>query len=414
MVRVLVLILFSLPSAAQVAFINGVWFDGSGFSPKTGYAVDGHLTFHNPSHIDSTVDLAGAYVIPPFGEAHNHNVEPLSKMDILVQKYLRHGIYYVKNPDCLPGAREQVADKINSPTSIDVVFSNGGFTGTGGHPVEFVERNIQRGIWTAAEGEGKFYYQVDTSQALDQKWPRFLTTKPDFVKTYLLYSQDYAARKDAQEFFGWKGLSPEVLTAIVRKAHSAGLRVSTHIETAADFHNALAAGVDEINHMPGFRIGTDVRPHPDAAFEISDADAERAAKQGAYVVTTLGGARAIDPAGANAAQRRTQDEVNIRNLRRLAAHHVRLAVGSDDYRNDALPEALYLSGLHALDNRALLVAWCDTTAQTIFPKRKIGRLQEGYEASFLGLEGDPLKDFSKVTRIKFRVKQGHVLQISGE
>jgi len=67
--------------------------------------------------------------------------------------------------------------------------------------------------------------------------------------------------------------------------------------------------------------------------------------------------------------------------------------------------------LRALDNRTLLEMWCDTTAQTIFPKRKIGKLQEGYEANFLALEGDPLKDFSNVTRIKVRVKQGRVLEV---
>src|SRR5207249_5838999 len=56
----------------------------------------------------------------------------------------------------------------------------------------------------------------------------------------------------------WKGLDPALLPEIVQKAHATGLRVSTHIENAADFHNALVAGVDEINHMPGFRYGADI------------------------------------------------------------------------------------------------------------------------------------------------------------
>jgi hypothetical protein len=30
------------------------------------------------------------------------------------------------------------------------------------------------------------------------------------------------------------------------------LATRTHIETAADFHHAIVAGVDEIAHMPGF------------------------------------------------------------------------------------------------------------------------------------------------------------------
>jgi imidazolonepropionase-like amidohydrolase len=42
----------------------------------------------------------------------------------------------------------------------------------------------------------------------------------------------------------------------------------------------------------------------------------------------------------------------------------------------------------------------------IFPNRKIGELKEGYEASFLVLEGNPMEDFSKVKKIRMRVKQG--------
>src|SRR5437016_4341072 len=67
---------------------------------------------------------------------------------------------------------------------------------------------------------------------------------------------------------------------IVAKAHASNLRVSTHIESAADFHTALLAGVDEINHMPGFRYRDDVKPHQLSEFEITDSDAKRAAKQG--------------------------------------------------------------------------------------------------------------------------------------
>jgi len=46
------------------------------------------------------------------------------------------------------------------------------------------------------------------------------------------------------------------------------------------------AGVDEINHMPGFRYGSDVEKHAITEFEISEADARLAAKQQTFVVTT--------------------------------------------------------------------------------------------------------------------------------
>ena len=60
----------------------------------------------------------------------------------------------------------------------------------------------------------------------------------------------------------------------------------------------------------------------------------------------------------------------------------------------------------------LLKMWTETTAQTIFPGRKIGELREGYEASFLALEGNPLDDIMNVHRIKLRFKQGMPVQLS--
>ena len=61
------------------------------------------------------------------------------------------------------------------------------------------------------------------------------------------------------------------------------------------------------------------------------------------------------------------------------------------------------------DPLTLLTMWCETTPATIFPDRKIGRLQDGYEASFLVLDGNPLDDFTNTGRITLRVKQGHLL-----
>ena len=393
----------------KIAFKNGQWFDGNSFKRKDGYAVNGVLTFRRPAQIDQTVDLEGKFVVPPFGEAHNHNVEPLNKVDELIRRYLEHGIFYVKNPNNLPSGRDQVAAKINRPDSIDAAFSNGGFTVAGGHPAEIVKRNIDRGLWTEADGDGAFYYAIANEAELDREWPQFLQTRPDFVKTYLLFSDDYKARKDDPKYFGWKGLDPALLKTVVQKAHAAGLRVSTHVESTADFHAALVAGVDEINHMPGFRTSGDVKTHAMSEFAIAESDAQAAARQDTFVVTTLGDAAAIDANGANAALRSERNNLNRRNLQLLKKYHVKLAPGSDSYRSDTLPEALYLESLHVFDNSELLTMWCTTTANTIFPKRSIGSLKEGYEASFLVLKANPLENFNAVQQITLRVKQGHIL-----
>lgn len=93
----------------------------------------------------------------------------------------------------------------------------------------------------------------------------------------------------------------------------------------------------------------------------------------------------------------------------MKKHGVRVIVGSDSYRNTSVPEAMYLASLGVYSNAELLRLWADDTARGIFPNRRIGTLEPGYEASFLVLDGDPLADFSNVKRIRLRVKQGFTI-----
>jgi hypothetical protein len=58
----------------QIALTHGHWFNGTGFEPRTMYSVDGRFASTGPVRIDRTIDLAGAWIVPPFGEAHNRNL----------------------------------------------------------------------------------------------------------------------------------------------------------------------------------------------------------------------------------------------------------------------------------------------------------------------------------------------------
>lgn len=398
-------------------FVNGRWFDGQKFIAKKFYTVGARLTSKKPSRIDSVIDLTGKYVVPPFGEAHNHNVEwnNAETFARTTRMYLEAGVFYVKNPNNLPRARAPLHGKINIPTSIDVVFANGGLTAFGGHPLGVVRRNLERGGMTTEDAEGAFYFTIDNLADLDRKWETIKAGRPDFIKTYLQYSEEYAKRKDDESYVDWRGLDPALLPAIVRRAHRAGLRVSTHVETATDFHHALVAGVDEINHTPGFRPekGDWTKYRDSSRYKISERDARLAARKRVVVVTTL--VSAIDRAlGKTEGEIQVSDALRnllVYNLQVLKKHGVRIAIGSDSYRQTSLVEALNLHRLKVFDNLTLLKMWCETTAATIFPKRKIGHLKEGYEASFLVLGGNPIQDFRYVQRIEMRVKQGEILSI---
>jgi imidazolonepropionase-like amidohydrolase len=392
-------------------FANGSCFDGQKFVNKKFYSVAGRLTSKRPARVDRVYDLSGKYVVPPFAEAHNHNLSwSDDKSFARVNKmYLEAGIFYVKNPNSLLRSREATMTRINLPTSVDGILSNGGLTASGGHPIEMVtpDHGFQPG-----DGEGGFYYIVDTVADLERKWSTIKLGKPDFIKTYLLYSEEYDKRKDDKAYDGWKGLNPAILPAIVQRAHRDGLRVSTHVETATDFHNAVIAGVDEINHVPGFRPDRyDIRSYANLTpYQISEADAKLAGEKRIVVVTTIGETaeqtfnERFDERGRLALR-----ATLVENLRLLHKHGVAIAIGSDSFDHTALPEALSIAKLKVFDNLTLLKMWCETSAAAIFPKRKIGYIKDGYEASFLVLSANPLTDFKNVTSIEFRFKQGELL-----
>jgi amidohydrolase family protein len=413
-----VLLAFTVQAQVQTTtshnyeFANGNVFDGQKFVRRTFYTEGNRLTSKRPARVDRVFDLSGKYVVPPFGEAHNHNLDWSSdeRFARVNKMYLDAGIFYVKNPNSLLRSKEPTSARINLPTSVDGILSNGGLTSSGGHPIEIV--TPQRGF-TPDDGEGGFYYVIDTAADLEKKWPIIRAGKPDFIKTYLLYSEEYAKRKDDKAYDGWKGLDPAVLPKIVEKAHHDGLRVSTHVESAADFHNAVLAGVDEVNHLPGFRPDrNDISNFANLApYQLSEADAKLAGQKHIVVVTTIG--ETADqtfntqfPEQARLAVR----SMLVQNLHLLQKHRVPIAIGSDSFRQTALAEALSLAKIEAFDNVTLLKMWCETTAAAIFPKRRIGQLKDGYEANFLVLTADPLVDFTNVKTIELRVKHGEPLQ----
>ncbi len=384
-------------------FIHGNWFDGQGFSRASFFSVNGILTSKRPPKIDKLFDLAGKYILPPYADAHNHSIDGFKRVEERIRKYLTDGVFYVKNPNSIPRYTKGLLGKINISTSVDVIFSNGGLTVSGGHPIELVRRNTGLGIFTEKDAEGGMYYIIDNVTDLDRKWARIIADKPDFIKTYLLYSEEFSKRRDDTAYFGWKGLNPLLLPEIVRRAHHDSLRVSTHIESAKDFHNALVAGVDEINHMPGFRADS---ASDFSRYEIAEEDAREAGSKGVFVVTTLAGSDVL-----SATYQEKLDRLHIRNLNILKKYHVRMAIGSDEYRQTSVREAMYLAHLRVFDTAELLRAWCEYTAAAIFPKRKIGRLEEGYEASFVVLSGNPMQDFANTQKIDLRVKQGQIMTI---
>src|SRR5258708_40081972 len=88
------------------------------------------------------------------------------------------------------------------------------------------------------------------------------------------------------------GLRLDREAEIIHRAKAAGLRTGAHIEDAAGFHNALAAGIDVIMHLPAFPYPLDRqaayrnKSNWEERFAIPGSDIELAARRDVTVVMT--------------------------------------------------------------------------------------------------------------------------------
>jgi hypothetical protein len=405
--------------AQAIAWNRGLWFDGATFVPGTRWSVDGVFVERKPPHLDREEDLRDRHVVPAYGDAHHHGIDSSDGLSDKITVFLEAGIFYAKNPNSIAGLlTPEVRAKLNRPDSVDVVFSNGGLTSTGGHPAPLHASLASVGVFPGLKPEdmeNSAYFIIDNRADLDAKWPRILAGKPDFIKTFLLFTERSSPSVLDGEAgngngAGHHGLDPRVLQAIVARAHASGLRVTSHIDTAADFRQAVEAGVDEINHLPQ----PDQRYSPDlSAYVIDAATARLAARNGLTVVTTASTTERLSP-HLNPAWIPAMRANQVANLKTLREAGVKLAIGSDAISGErryvtARDEVKFLAANRMLDPLALLQAWSVNTPKTIFPNRKVGELHPGFEVNFLVLGGDPLEDPDNLHRIAMRVKQGRVL-----
>lgn len=420
----------NFPARAQTApertktyeFKNGRWFDGKTFKRTVFYSVGGVLTKKRPAQIDETVDLKNGFVIPPFGDAHTHNLDGTRDLEKMSQAYLAEGTFYVQVTGNHASGAKQARPLLNKPSTLDVVYANAMLTCTYGHPFMVYEPRAM-GIYNPADAfkrveevkksrraENDAYVFLDSKTDVDRKWEKILATKPDIIKIALLDAENYEKDASANDMIN-RGLSPEVAAYVVEKAHQSNLRVFAHIETANDFRLGLKIGVYGFAHAPYYDWNGKLETKPQD--DLTIADLKLAAEKNVVVIPTA--ARGIfnqtdyDANGKGTLNRERFGRVIERYKKLYNEMHrngVRLAFGLDTYGLTLMPEIWYFHDNKIFDNRTLLKIAIETTPQTIFPSRKIGRLREGYEASFLVLNGDPLKDFNQVKNIELRFKQG--------
>ncbi len=411
-------------------FSNGNWFDGKKFKRQTFYSVKGIFTRRAPSKIDETVDLQNGFVIPPFADAHTHNLDGTFNLDQTVKAYLEEGTFYVQVLGNHATGAKAVRARFNQPSALDVSYANGMLTCTYGHPF-MVYEPLELGIYSYSEtykrideikksrrDENNAYWFLDSKQDVDAKWEKILATKPDVIKIGLLDAENYNKSAASGEKSN-NGLSPEVAEYVVQKAHQANLRVFAHVETANDFRLGLKIGVDGFAHAPNY--GWNGRLETKPADDLTIEDIKLAARKKVFVIPTaqriIYSVTDYDASGKGTLNRERFERVLERYKKLFNEMHqsgVRLAFGLDNFGKTVNPEILFFQENKIFDNLTTLKIAVETTPQAIFPTRKIGKLQENYEASFLVLNKNPLADFTQIKNIKMRFKQGVFIKLENE
>jgi imidazolonepropionase-like amidohydrolase len=383
-----------------IAYVNGNWWDGAVFEPGDRYVERGVFVAAPSGAPARTVDLDGAYVVPPYADAHNHMPGTAQSVS---DRATSAGVFYLMNPTILASSAPAVRKALEGPGKIDAVLSMGAITAPDGHPVRIYQDFIGPRVYPnikPADFLGDAYHFVTKPSDIGPVLDRLQKQGAQFIKIMILYSEEFAKRRDDPKYRGLKGLDPALVPPIVREAHRRGLRVAAHIETANDFRVIVAAGVDEAAHMPGYAAeGPDM-----SRYRITDDDARAAARSGMIMTPTASLALAYND--KDPVQLARVQQMQKSNLQKLKRAGVPLLIGTDQQPDAAPSEAAYLIKLGVFTPTEALDALSRTTPLWIFPGRKIGRLATGYEASFLVLGGDPTADFHAATDIRMRVKQG--------
>jgi imidazolonepropionase-like amidohydrolase len=410
------------PSPPTVELRGAQWFNGRTFVATTRWMRAGMFIDRPTLRADSVVDLRGQWMIPPFGDAHTHSPDGEYGFDSIRDMYLRLGVFYVQTLANSRTGRAEVATRVNIPTSIDVAFANWAVTSTGGHPHVLYELlNLYRRPYSddlserlrAARSrarDGDTYVRLDSLPQLAPIIARMQRDTLPILKVMVLDAEHWAERHLDSMSVGHYGVNPALLPPLVDAAHALGRKVWAHVETPYDMALSLRAGVDAFAHVPGYGAANESDSIARTLL-IPDSTIRLAGARHVLMTATLGiGASMVD---ADSTTRRRYREITVRNARALRRAGVTLLAGSDTYSSaEAVtgdPAATVRElGLSPLE---FLRLWAVDTPTAIFPRRRIGRLSAGFEASALALSCNPLRDAACLSSISRRLKQGAWLTV---
>lgn len=367
-----------LERVRAVVLLGGTLLDGTGTEPLRDavVVVEGGLIQGIGSRDQIVIppralvlDVTGSTILPGFINAHVHCRYLVDRL----RAWAQAGVTTVRD---LGGPRtyDLVARQNGDPQLARVVAAGPFITVPGGYPI------VPWGSTNAVT--------VRTPDEARSAVAQLAGEGAGVIKIALECGQDFGRVIPS--------LDAAQAAAVVSEAHARGLGVSAHLTVSADVPRAVAAGVDDIAHMPVTSLS------PEMAIQV--------ATRGIVWVPTL---ELWHWVGYG------HKPIAITNLARFLAAGGEVAMGTDFGGYDAVFElgmpmieidAMRQAGMSPA---AIIVAATRNGARVCGLGDRLGTVEAGKIADLLVVRGDPLANLNALTDVRLVIRSGVVIRDEG-
>ncbi len=362
-------------SQASLALTHATLIDGTGAEPVADATLVigdgrilavGSISQANLPEAVQVIDLAGAYLLPGFINAHVHDAYDESRL----QAWAQAGVTTVRDEGIISGSG-QLDSLLSLRDQWNASAKNA--------------RLVSAGYMMTVPGG---YGTLEISSAEDARQQVIMEVEAGVDLIKVTMETGYVGEINLPVF------SEEELQTIVKTAHEHGVAVSAHITDVKFLASLLEAGVDDLAHIP---VGI-----------IQKDQIQQMIDQDIYVVPTL---TVMDAYGV-------LDGASY-YLGVLSQAGVKIAMGSDysfipqnnfDHFELGMPmheiNSMNKSGMSPMQ---IIVASTKNAAHVCGLDNELGTLEVGKRADILVLNGNPLEDLSALTKVKMVIHSGEII-----